>query len=528
VQDAGGVDERLPISRQRSQSLHLPSPAQDIKIDIPSEAAIRLQKKSTFQMNKVQAQEDEDTTKTKDLLNSLTTSKYAFVVFHYLGDRDQAVKKFQDRGGMEFRGSPVTLRIEEIEPEGILWNGFGLGRKRRNKRFCNACIAIGIALGCWFTFIYLPYASYIAMFDYETTGKPSGTVYLGFVCLVGAANLSMYLTCAVSMMFVGFTRVSDRETGYLVTYMAAVCINISCDMVVLYYQSYLMLTAAGATTAAGKPLIEMESVAATFESHPMQQTLGSLLFLYCFPGTFLLPFMGEGFAAIFVVWRIMQLVTRSRPDLVGRGAERSMAIFLPMDFGRYADLTINFILVAMMFFLPMGFYFPILAVLIISHIYVYAYDHGRILRCTQGFVLGSFRAERTAEYLIAIPTGIILSCLVYKNNCTETTCIGEIPLVLLCIGAFLSHVVAHCAIICYVVPVFAVADKEVNEEAYESCAKRQACSWFTANPIHCLRSKDFYKHDPPCSFFLRGREHMMERNEDINQYFQMFTAKETE
>jgi len=51
----------------------------------------------------------------------------------------------------------------------------------------------------------------------------------------------------------------------------------------------------------------------------------------------------------------------------------------------------------------------------------------------------------------------------------------------------------------------------VNEEL--------ACSWFTANPVHCLRSKFVHKHEPHASFWVSGKEHLQNLNPDINCYF---------
>ena len=34
----------------------------------------------------------------------------------------------------------------------------------------------------------------------------------------------------------------------------------------------------------------------------------------------------------------------------------------------------------------------------------------------------------------------------------------------------------------------------------------EPCNWFSANSVHCLRSKYIHHHDPPCSFFTPGQE----------------------
>mmetsp|Transcript_30859 Transcript_30859/g.66535 ORF Transcript_30859/g.66535 Transcript_30859/m.66535 type:complete len:252 (+) Transcript_30859:2439-3194(+) len=61
---------------------------------------------------------------------------------------------------------------------------------------------------------------------------------------------------------------------------------------------------------------------------------------------------------------------------------------------------------------------------------------------------------------------------------------------------------------------------------YQDCSKRIACSWFSANPVYCLRSQYIYKHSPPCLFCIPGKEHLIEVNEDIGLYFNDCAAKE--
>lgn len=43
----------------------------------------------------------------------------------------------------------------------------------------------------------------------------------------------------------------------------------------------------------------------------------------------------------------------------------------------------------------------------------------------------------------------------------------------------------------------------------DSCVaafSEEPCNWFSANSVHCLRSKYIHHHDPPCSFFTPGQE----------------------
>jgi hypothetical protein len=54
---------------------------------------------------------------------------------------------------------------------------------------------------------------------------------------------------------------------------------------------------------------------------------------------------------------------------------------------------------------------------------------------------------------------------------------------------------------------------------YADCAKNAAINWFTANPVHCLRSKYIFKHDPPAIAAIYGKEHLVKANPQIGVYF---------
>merc|ERR1711957_589709 len=47
----------------------------------------------------------------------------------------------------------------------------------------------------------------------------------------------------------------------------------------------------------------------------------------------------------------------------------------------------------------------------------------------------------------------------------------------------------------------------------------QACSWFTSNPIHCLRSRHIHGHSPPCVPYVNGKPHLINRSQEGNAFF---------
>ena len=78
-----------------------------------------------------------------------------------------------------------------------------------------------------------------------------------------------------------------------------------------------------------------------------------------------------------------------------------------------------------------------------------------------------------------------------------------------CMLAFFGHILLHTLAIKFVVPMFGLYGESDGAETntYKDCSKRIPCSWFTANPVFCLRSQYIYKHSPPCTFCLPGKEH---------------------
>ena len=87
-------------------------------------------------------------------------------------------------------------------------------------------------------------------------------------------------------------------------------------------------------------------------------------------------------------------------------------------------------------------------------------------------------------------------------------------------GAFVAHILLHTVLLVMVVPLLSRADDPPSEDSYRSCAESNAASFFTANPIYCLRSVHVYKHKVPCDFCIVGKEHMIRKSEEIGQYFE--------
>merc|ERR1719384_2694556 len=104
---------------------------------------------------------------------------------------------------------------------------------------------------------------------------------------------------------------------YTLLYNGALILNLILDMLLQAYLSYLQMVGVGAHTASGKLLGELGTFQEIFESYPMQKSLGKLLFVYCWPCTFFVPFLFEPAVACWAPQHVGRLLVRSDPRLVG-------------------------------------------------------------------------------------------------------------------------------------------------------------------------------------------------------------------
>jgi len=279
----------------------------------------------------------------------------------------------------------------------------------------------------------------------------------------------------------------------------------------------------GFRTYHGQNLEEVGHYTAQFETYAMQRMLAENTFAYSFPATFLIPFLIEPFITIYFPLKAGEFLTRTHPMITGRAAEEWLMAF-EMDMGRYADLLLNCLLAIIIFFFPGGYTYTLFYAMVFSHVIIYAFDHWRVIQTIPTCCYASMDVDWWAQWMFAPCVGLILSCMVVKANCQGYGyCIQGATLVEASFGALVFHVVIHTLALKFLVPLLGVKEdpehdphankkfKEVNEEL--------ACSWFTANPVHCLRSKFVHKHEPHASFWVSGKEHLQNLNPDINCYF---------
>lgn len=339
----------------------------------------------------------------------------------------------------------------------------------------------------------------------------------GFIVIAG--NGMMYVVCAEVSDRVGFKIQSKREVCYMLLYCFACVFNVLLDLVMAYKMAYKQMVGLDLKTHTGQHLSEVDNFVGRFETYAMQKSLGQILLDYSFPSTFLIPFLVEPFVTIYVPYLIMSMIVRTNPAIVGSAAEAYLSSS-PMDLSRYADVLLNLVLCVMMFFFPGGYLWTIMLGFIVSHIFIYIFDHYRVLRSIPACDFATRDVDWWAQQLLSIPCGLLLACAAFKANCNENAghCWSDEPTIYWCCALFVGHIILHTLILLYVVPMFGIPTKP-SEIPYRKCAEQHPCSWFAANPVHCLRSQYIYENDPPCDYFILGKDHMLRKNHDLHCFY---------
>jgi len=199
------------------------------------------------------------------------------------------------------------------------------------------------------------------------------------------------------------------------------------------------------------------------------------------------------------------------------------------DLSRYADVLLNVMIAVLIFFFPGGFNIQMFGALGVCHIIIYVLDHYKVLRCIKCVEFAGKMVDWWAQWILCLPTALMLSCLVFKANCEPGYyCLNDGDTVIACAAAFFAHVFLHTLCFKFVVPLFGneASGDDADNTTYRSVSECLACSWFTSNPVYCLRSQYIYRHSPPCTFYSPGKEHLMELNEELGFFFDNDAAPE--
>eukprot|EP00928_Gymnodinium_smaydae_P079840 TRINITY_DN63676_c0_g1_i1.p1 TRINITY_DN63676_c0_g1~~TRINITY_DN63676_c0_g1_i1.p1 ORF type:complete len:958 (-),score=136.81 TRINITY_DN63676_c0_g1_i1:77-2950(-) len=452
-------------------------------------------------------------------LRAMKSSTNAFLVFDSQEDRDGALKA----GSFEFRGQRIGLVETFCEPDTVCWQNFGhaeTGQKLMRLAGGIGCIILGLLF--WTVFFYAPYAYSLHNFNFDNGQQPGAIYSISFSMVVVVGNAIMYEICARVADNIGFKFKDSRESCYMVLYLVACSFNVALDMVTTYFMAWEISIGLGFRLYDGTRLQHVEDFSDRFESYAMQRILAENAMAYAWPSTYLIPFLIEPVATVVAPLVLMKWIIRSHPEISKHCAE-SILQSTPMELGRYADLLLNVVLGILIFFFPGGYTALLFFGMVGAHLYIYCYDHYKVLRIIPASTFATMAVDWWSQALTAPICATILSALVFKANCQgHGYCLEDgNHVVYFCVAVWLAHVVVHLLLLVYVVPLLGRHGME-NAQAdftYKQVASQIACSWFTANPVHCLRSRYIYNDVPSCSYFVRGKEHTMRLNKRANSFF---------
>lgn len=401
------------------------------------------------------------------------------------------------------------------------WQHFAITDYQRFINLCYGVVKVLLASGLWTLLVYVPYTLYMLSYSraagFEHPSMASEYL-LTFIIVIG--NQIMYLVCDNIARTVGHKYHDHEESTYIVLYFFIVLLNVGLDVWINYKLAYVQLVQEKARDSNGFKLADMKSTDRIMESYPMQKVLGELLMWYAFPTCFLIPFILEPLMTVWLPYYVNYCLVRSRPDVKGIATERSLQFFLPMDLGRYADICINLTIACTIFMFPPGFWAPVFGALLFSHIWVYLYDHYRVLRATplSGVKFASRSPDRCATLMFTIPCGVLVSIYVFKLGFTRRRVKGW-ALLGQTATAFVLSVAVQGFILHYLVPRLAQHEHKQVKLQYADVAKQSPCTYLSTNPIHCLRSQYLHKRKPHCMYYVAGKEHLLEANPKIGVFF---------
>jgi len=457
------------------------------------------------------------------MLNEMETSDVAFIVFETEEARDNAVENVTQKQGLDFKGSTIKLQKKFIEPESARFSGlaYGTNSSHRVKKMVKGAWITLFALLLWSTAFYLPFAYYMMSFSYSHGDEPSFFAGQVFNLLVVGGNQLMYFLAETISYYADFMFEDDREVAYNYVYVSACVLNCLLDLLITLWMGYKMMIGIGVHTADDRLLESLSSFHDVFESYPMQKVFGEQLYLYSFPSCFLYPFILEGLGTITLPYFVGKYIVLSHDDIQDRDAECSLQYFLVFNMGRYADIILNMVLCVMVFFCPGGFTLPMFIAFLFCHIGIYAYDHYRILRCTPNFYYANQDVDNFAQMQLIMPTATLAGCSIFRFSQMDKLSWLDGPILYVCCFlAFFGHCALHYVCLKFVIPKFKPEDHEASKLSYPDVAKLKPLTWFSANPVHCLRSKYIHKHNPPNIHCTYGKEHLQKANEEIGAYFE--------
>ncbi|CAE7700890.1 unnamed protein product [Symbiodinium sp. CCMP2456] len=327
-------------------------------------------------------------------------------------------------------------------------------------------------------------------------------------------NQLLYVLCDKASKHIGFRFASQELAAYTGLYTMALLSNMFIDMWILWYTTTTATENLGLEVTWRSFLLNQEERV----SFPLRAKLGERLYAYNFPSCFLLPFLPGSLFTVILPYHVYSKLVGSQP-ISQRGAD---ACLLPItfDMARYADVVLNMTQATVSLFFSPGYVWPTFIFLFLSHLFVYAWDHYRVLRHVRQFRFSSYRTEKVAQRLLAVPGASLAACVMfqlYQVQAVRPT--TKFAAVVTLSAPALLHIALYMLVLEYAVPWLGRTAHVPAMQRYSEVAKIFPGNFFNMNPVHCLRSRYLHNHQPPCIFYQIGKEHLLEPNPKLGLFY---------
>eukprot|EP00933_Yihiella_yeosuensis_P051491 TRINITY_DN4943_c0_g2_i1.p1 TRINITY_DN4943_c0_g2~~TRINITY_DN4943_c0_g2_i1.p1 ORF type:complete len:964 (-),score=183.11 TRINITY_DN4943_c0_g2_i1:158-3049(-) len=458
----------------------------------------------------------------KRQIGFLESTSSALVVFNTQEARDRAVATSQN--GIQIHGAMCSLKIETYEPEAVHWENFSVSKGAKLRNVVGSYVLLLVSCIVWSICLFYPYAIYMSSFSYANGDKPGMLSKNIFSILVVLAQLGLFVASKVCSELIGWRYEDSVQKTYTALYTMSVLFELGLTVSLLSYLSYKQMVGIGAHTATGTLLRDLDSYQHIFESYPMQKSIGNLLFQFCFPATFLVPFICEPLGICLLPLFCGRFIVGGNKRVKGMYAEKALRLG-DMEQGRYGDVVFNAILCSLVSFVAPAYIHMIFGVFFLSHLVIYAADQYKVLRFVQKFTLSSPSVHKLAMQLFVIPVGLLAGATLFKwNQMHAGEHLGSGPLTnaelyKYCGIATLGSVLLQLLMLEIVTGCFGGSEGKAGGKTYSEVATDTAATYFSTNKVHCLRSKYIYGHSPAQAIYAAGQEHRMQANPEIGSFF---------
>lgn len=475
-----------------------------------------------------------------EMLEQFETSGMAVVIFETerakynvlekLGTTCLEYEKFNKKHKLQ-------LTEEDWEPSSVLWENFGRSDVGLYVRLVIGICGIVVIMFVMDGLFYFPYVKYLQ--GYKTIpllseGYTFQTLLLGM--LITLDNQILYFAAGMVAKWVGFRLRGERQQAYVIMYTIAVLTNTIIDL-------WTLVQLAQGTSRVDLQMMNLmeDSIWSpeTLANHPgLQRAIFDQLFSYLYPGCLVLGFLAEPFALGFVPYFYYVAIVRSRADVSQNDAEESLAC-QAFDLSRYGDISINVMLCLCMCAFTYRALWQLFFFLFLSHLCIYLWDKFRLVRLSQTTHFAMAYTDRCAFYLGGICPATLAAVLVWRyyelffwstksiHSGAEAR-VQHKHCIIWALLAFFVHFGGHCLL----TTLFVEGNHNTNETkgkdktiTYREVSAMRPRTYFSTNPVHCLRSKYIYGKrgfagsEAPCLPYLPGKIHLIVKNEDVGVFY---------